>query len=347
MKKLAAAVTSIALASSLFAGTALGAELKMIVKGKPLEFANGTPFVENGSSLMPLRDLLIGLGVQASDIAWDGATSTVTAKYGDITVTLKVGEKAIYKNGQKFKDLEVAAKQVNGRVYLPARAIAEAFGNKVGFDPATNSVIIEASGDATGGGGASGSTGGGATTTTVSGAFETKGGIQISLPKTAVPAGQIAGYVYDYDPATGTITLQLTDGTEKKLKLVDATKLAFGNGHSYTGKQYKEWFSAGVSIVASVNSDGSVKEMNVGSVEIAGTVEKLETSDVDAVDASGNPMKMTITNLYVNVQGTSILFSTPEKLAPAPKAGDNVTITGGISEQEGGVFGQLLSLKIN
>jgi len=344
MKKLAAAVTSIAVAGSLFAGTALGAELKMIVKGKPLEFANGTPFVENGSSLMPLRDLLLGLGVQASDIAWDGATSTVTAKYGDVTVTLKVGDKAIYKNGQKFKDLEVAAKQVNGRVYLPARAIAEAFGNKVGFDPKTNSVIIEASGDAaTSGGGGGGSTAG---ATTVSGSFETKGGIRISLPKTAVPAGQIAGYVYDYDPATGTITLQLTDGTEKELKLVDATKLVFLNGHTHTGAEYKKWFQSGSAIVASVNADGSVKEMKLAPVEITGVVTEVATETMDAVDADGKDIKLTFTDVFVDVNGQVVRFSTTETLSATPKVGDTVTVTGSVTEMEGMAAGQLISLKI-
>ncbi|HZG57864.1 copper amine oxidase N-terminal domain-containing protein [Paenibacillus sp.] len=348
MKKLAASVTAIAMAGSLFAGTAFGAELKMIVKGKPLVFASGTPFVENGSSLMPLRDLLIGLGVQASDIAWDGATSTVTAKYGDIVVTLKVGDKAIYKNGAKFKDLEVPAKQVNGRVFLPARAIAEAFGNSVGFDPATNSVIIEeAKGGSSAAGSGSASAGGSASNATAAATFKTKGGIEVTLPSTTVGAGQIAGFVYDYDPATGTVTLKLADGTEKKLTLVDATKLTFVNGHSYTGKQYKAYFQSGVGVVAAANADGSLKELKVVTLEITGVVEQVTTDSYDAVDANGNATKMTLTDVYVNVSGQSVRFTTSEALTVTPKVGDSVTVQGSVSESDGYVSGHLLSLKIN
>lgn len=359
MKKLAASLMAVTVASSLAAGAAHGANLNMIVNGKPLEFASGTPFIENGSSLMPLRDLLVGLGVQGADIAWDGTTRTVTAKLGDITITLTVGDKAVYKNGVKFKDLEVPAKQVDGRVYLPARAVAEALGNTVGFDAATNSVVIgsAAGGAATGGAAGTGgaqagaSAGSGSTsssTSGVSGSFTTKGGIPVSISNLQVGAGQIAGFVYDYNPSTGAMTLKLADGTEKNLTLADESTLTFfGNSHVHTGKEYKQYFSAGMAIVASTDAKGKIASLSVSTIDMTGVVEDVAQETIDnAVDADGKPIKLTLTDIFLNVGGKTIRFTSSSELGKLPKVGDTVTVSGSVKESEGFISGQLISLKI-
>jgi len=363
MKKAAAAVMALTVASSLMAGQAWGAELKMIVGGKPLAFANGTPFVENGTSMMPLRDLLLGLGVQASDIGWNDGT--VTAKLGDAVVTLKVGEKAIYLNGAKFKDLEVAAKTVDGRVYLPARAVAEAFGNKVGFDPATNSVLIEPAGAGGGtaapgaGGGANGSTGSigstgstgatnsGGSTGAVGGTFETKGGIPVTIAGLRADAGEIVGFAYDYNPATGEIAVKGTDGSVRTAVIADATALTFPNGNTHTGAEYKEWFHAGVSVVAVVNADGTAKALDIGYVQFRGAVlhvDSFESEYVqDGVSATG-----VFTTITLSVGGVEVLATVPPTttLAALPQRGDTVSVTGTIMEDQGMAFGTVHALTI-
>jgi hypothetical protein len=345
MKKMIATAAAVSMAVSLFAAPAFAAELKMVVKGKPLTFANGTPFVENGTSLMPLRDLLLGLGVQASDIGWNNGT--VTATYGDTVITLKVGDKAIYKNGEKFKDLEVPAKQLNGRVYLPARAVAEALGNKVGFDAATNSVIIDEAAP-----GASGSTPAAPAqstgSATVNGTFVTKEGFTVKVSGLKAAAGQVAGFVFDYNPETAELTILLADGSKKTSTMVDATKITFSNGHTYTGKDYKGWFRSGGSIVATLNADGSVKEMTSGVVTLQGVVSKVEIEEIDnAVDADGNPIKVTLTDMYVTIEGKAVRFSTSETLKVLPKAGDTVEVKGSIGQEiEGLYYGHLVEVAV-
>nr|WP_274381445.1 copper amine oxidase N-terminal domain-containing protein [Paenibacillus mesophilus] len=101
--------------------------------------------MDNGSSLVPLRDLLISLGVQNNDnsIIWNGHEQSVTAIKGGKTVKLGVGAKAIYLNGELYKELDVPAQNVDGHIYLPARAVAEAFGYFADFDSGTQTILVQ------------------------------------------------------------------------------------------------------------------------------------------------------------------------------------------------------------
>jgi hypothetical protein len=121
--------------------------LKMKVDGKAVTFNYGTPFIESGSSLMPLRDLLVALNVSNDDdhIIWNQEEKSVTIKQKSVTIKLAVGDINIFKNGAIFKALEVPAEQVKAqddRVFLPARAVAEALGFKVDYDAVTATVIV-------------------------------------------------------------------------------------------------------------------------------------------------------------------------------------------------------------
>lgn len=146
MKKIAALFTALIVAVSLFASVSFAAsDLKLQVNGKSVEFQFGEPFIEDGRSLVPLRDLLVELGVPNDEehIVWDNKEQSVTATKGDKTVKLSVGAKQIFLNGQKISTLEVPATNKDGRVYLPARAVAEAFGYYVGFDSDTSTILVQ------------------------------------------------------------------------------------------------------------------------------------------------------------------------------------------------------------
>lgn len=122
-------------------------ELKLTVNGQSIQFQYGSPFAKQGRSLVPLRDLLIALGVPNDDehIIWDGKSQSVTAILGDTTIRLIVGDKTIMLNGQPYAQLEVAAETLNGRVYLPGRAVAEAFGYHVDYDSASSTILVTGS----------------------------------------------------------------------------------------------------------------------------------------------------------------------------------------------------------
>jgi lysophospholipase L1-like esterase len=134
----------ITIATVVVSPAALASDLKMNVNQSDMKFTFGTPFIENGRSMFPLRDLLIGLGIpnDKDHIIWNGGEQSVTAIHGDTTVKLTVGDKSIFKNGTIYSTLDVPAKNVANRVYLPARAVAEAFGFKVDYDTDSQTVQI-------------------------------------------------------------------------------------------------------------------------------------------------------------------------------------------------------------
>lgn len=146
MKKIASLLCSVILAMNMFTGAAFAAnDLKLNVNGQNVKFEYGTPFIDNGSSLVPLRDLLVALGVQNDDehIIWNGDEQSVTIVKDDKTVKLSVGTTEIFLNGELYRTLEVPAKNVDGRVYLPARAVAEALGFFVDFDAESWTILVQ------------------------------------------------------------------------------------------------------------------------------------------------------------------------------------------------------------
>ncbi|SHJ15497.1 stalk domain-containing protein [Desulfofundulus thermosubterraneus] len=95
-------------------------------------------FTEDGRTYVPVRYLGDALG---TEIKWDGATQTVTLIKNNVTVKLVVGNKVINVNGQS-KQMDVAPLVRGGRTYLPARYVAEAFGYRMGWDPAAQTVSV-------------------------------------------------------------------------------------------------------------------------------------------------------------------------------------------------------------
>ncbi|WP_058300894.1 stalk domain-containing protein [Gorillibacterium timonense] len=139
----AAALGTASLAATPFAEAAA---LRMTVQGSAVTFTFGQPYTEKGRSLFPLRDLLVALGVPNGGIEYKAATKTVIAHSGSDTIQLSIGSKVLYKNGKKLSELDVPAQERAGRVYLPARAVAEALGYSVSFNAATNTVSVSKSG---------------------------------------------------------------------------------------------------------------------------------------------------------------------------------------------------------
>ncbi len=99
------------------------------------------PFIAGGRTYVPVRYLAYALGVPEQGVSWDGKTSTVTLTLGSTTVKLTVGEKVLQLNGTA-RAMDVAPVIVNGRVFLPARFVAEAFGYQVQWLEATQEVLI-------------------------------------------------------------------------------------------------------------------------------------------------------------------------------------------------------------
>ena len=99
---------------------------------------DATPFIANERALVPMRYLADALGAQTT---WDAATQTITITKGGTTVVLTIGSTAITTNGQTSQ-MDMAPIIVNGRTYLPARYVAEAFGCNVSWNAVAQKVTV-------------------------------------------------------------------------------------------------------------------------------------------------------------------------------------------------------------
>ena len=80
------------------ASHAAAAEPTVYIDGHQL-MVDTPPTIVKGTTLVPLRAILEALG---AEINWDGATQTVTAIKGEITISLNVGQRTVFKNNQSI-----------------------------------------------------------------------------------------------------------------------------------------------------------------------------------------------------------------------------------------------------
>ncbi|MCL2122372.1 MAG: copper amine oxidase N-terminal domain-containing protein, partial [Clostridiales bacterium] len=111
------------------------------VVGNQAFIAESPAFIENGRTFLGVRD--IGNAINGQ-IEWDQATQTATVSKDNIVVKITVGASniAITKSGVTAEEaIDAPAQNRAGRVYLPFRALLEAFGYSVEWDQATQAII--------------------------------------------------------------------------------------------------------------------------------------------------------------------------------------------------------------
>jgi len=97
------------------------------------------PYIKGSRTYVPMRYLGEILG---AEVVWDDAARTVTLTKGDTTVVFTIGSTTYTVNGEA-KTADVAPEISNDRTMLPARFVAEAFGATVGWDAASQTVLIQ------------------------------------------------------------------------------------------------------------------------------------------------------------------------------------------------------------
>ena len=110
-------------------------EITSLKGNKTLDVA---PYIDNGSTLIPLRGLVEEMG---AEIGWDGDTQTITISKGVTKITLQIGSKAVRVDG-KTQQLPVAPVITESRTFIPVRFVSEVLGYEVGWDGATQTVTI-------------------------------------------------------------------------------------------------------------------------------------------------------------------------------------------------------------
>ncbi|HHX60519.1 MAG TPA: copper amine oxidase N-terminal domain-containing protein [Epulopiscium sp.] len=92
-------------------------------------------YISGGRTMLPVRYVADALGVDPSQILWDGPTKTVTI-LAERVVQIKLGSKSMLINGANVP-MSSAAEMKNSRVFVPVAEIARALGANVAWDDMT------------------------------------------------------------------------------------------------------------------------------------------------------------------------------------------------------------------
>ncbi|MGE5653293.1 MAG: copper amine oxidase N-terminal domain-containing protein [Bacillota bacterium] len=110
--------------------------VSVFVDGVKLE---ADAYIVDDRTVVPLRAIFTAL---KASVAWDDATSSVTATKGSKVIKLTVGQREAYINGQQTI-LGVPPMLIDDRTFIPLRFVSEALGGSVEFVEATMSVVVK------------------------------------------------------------------------------------------------------------------------------------------------------------------------------------------------------------
>lgn len=111
--------------------------LMFFVEGNEVE-SDVPPVIKDGRTLVPVRALTEALG---ANVQWDPRTNVVTIIKNGTVIELKMNSNKIKINGME-STIDVPAANMNDRIVVPIRFIAENFNQQVEWDEETGSIII-------------------------------------------------------------------------------------------------------------------------------------------------------------------------------------------------------------
>jgi len=112
--------------------------IDVFIKGDTVDL-DVAPIVKNDHTLIPIRAIMDKFG---AIISWDEATSTVTITKNDTVIKLVIGSDVAIVNGADVK-LDLPAEVKDNRTLVPIRFIAETLKQKVDYDDASKTIIID------------------------------------------------------------------------------------------------------------------------------------------------------------------------------------------------------------
>ena len=140
MKKTVLIITLIVFVISMSFPVLASDEIPVYIDEGLLHLDNA-PVIMDGRTLAPMRGLFEALGAQ---VDWDGGTQTAIGMRDGITVRIPIGSTNPTINGQ-VQTIDVEARVIDGRTYIPLRFVGEAFGDNVLWDGSTRSIRITSS----------------------------------------------------------------------------------------------------------------------------------------------------------------------------------------------------------
>lgn len=114
------------------------------VHGNYLNF-DVPPVIKQGRTLIPVRAITNGMG---AEVDWNPTTSAITITRDDIRIEFTLGDMELNVYDNETGDLidtvvmDYPAHLINNRTFVPLRFIAEALGDKVGYDKDTGDIDV-------------------------------------------------------------------------------------------------------------------------------------------------------------------------------------------------------------
>jgi hypothetical protein len=102
---------------------------------------DGTPYISNGRTMVPVRYVANALGVSNTNIYFSNGTVTVIA--GNKTISLEVGSKVAKLNGAPARTMETAPVIKDGRAYVPVSEIGALLGVSATWNEAAKTATFE------------------------------------------------------------------------------------------------------------------------------------------------------------------------------------------------------------
>lgn len=123
--------------------------ITVLVDQKEIFFGDQEPVIVDDRTLVPMRRIFEAMD---ADVTWDEPTQTITSTRGNDVVTMTIGQKQVYKNGQVVYTMDVPAQIMQDRTMVPIRAVAMAFDANVAWDGVNYIINITTDGSSQSGG---------------------------------------------------------------------------------------------------------------------------------------------------------------------------------------------------
>lgn len=141
MKKVLSLLISLIFTMSTFSALAQS-EVTVKFNGEEMTF-DAAPFIEADRTLVPVRAIFETC--KGASVNWDNDTKTVIIVYGEGDaqkfIVLQIGNNSAFVNGEAVT-LDVPAKIVNDRTFVPLAFLMNELVNSVSWDGATRTVEI-------------------------------------------------------------------------------------------------------------------------------------------------------------------------------------------------------------
>ena len=136
MKKLITVLLTLSILLCLSTTAFASSDVKINANGNILKDAQA--IIQNGSTLLPVRSVSNAFGCE---VDWNGVTKTVSVNKDDTQITIVIGQQELTVNNNK-QSISAPAQIINGRTYVPLRALGEALNCEIQWVNDTRTVEI-------------------------------------------------------------------------------------------------------------------------------------------------------------------------------------------------------------